>query len=115
MSEAASFSPTGVVTEQRGQVGYLAFSSVQTGQAILDPNWARLVPLEAAGDVVFGPLMTPGDGDGDCDGGDQTPVLVHAGLLELFLSLFRSQTLEHQVTLAYVIIFIFISTYSYHI
>ncbi|PON51753.1 Lipase-like domain containing protein [Parasponia andersonii] len=95
---AASFSTTGFVIEQIGHVGYLAFSSVQTGQAISDPNWARLVPFEAADDVVFGPLMTHGDGDGDGDGDDhQRPVMVHAGLLELFLSLFRSQALQHQI------------------
>ncbi|XP_062094230.1 lipase-like PAD4 [Humulus lupulus] len=94
LCETASFSPTGIVIEQRGHVGYLAFSSIQMGQAITDPNWARLVPLDIAGGVVFGPLLSCRDGDGD---GDQPSATIHAGLLELFLSLFRSQNLQHQI------------------
>ncbi|EXB36434.1 hypothetical protein L484_010001 [Morus notabilis] len=92
-SLANATAPMGFVTEKTGDgVGYLAFSGVQTGHSILDPNWASLVPLETAGPGLFGPLVCGGEGEDY-----RNPVMVHAGLLELFMSMYRSDTLTNQI------------------
>ncbi|GMN61678.1 hypothetical protein TIFTF001_030747 [Ficus carica] len=101
-SIANTTAPMGFVTEHRGDdVGYLAFSGVQAGDSILDPNWASLVPLESAGAGLFGPLVSGGEGDDD-----RKPVMVHAGLLELFMSMHRSATLINQSTLRSLLILV---------
>ncbi|KAI3408001.1 uncharacterized protein J3R85_020541 [Psidium guajava] len=68
----------GFVAEQVGGVGYVAFSGVQELPVLgWDPNCSLLAPLDAAGHQLFAPLKCRYDGE--------EPVMVHSGVLHLFL------------------------------
>ncbi|KAL3729040.1 hypothetical protein ACJRO7_033611 [Eucalyptus globulus] len=66
------------VVEQVGGVGYVAISAVQDLPVLdWDPNYGVLVSLDAAGHGLFAPLNSRYDGE--------EPVMVHSGVLHLFL------------------------------
>ncbi|XP_030511498.1 lipase-like PAD4 [Rhodamnia argentea] len=68
----------GFTAEQAGGVGYVAFSGVQELPVLgLDPNCGVLTPLDVAGHRLFAPLKCRHDGE--------EPVMVHSGVLRLFL------------------------------
>ncbi|RDX66403.1 Lipase-like PAD4, partial [Mucuna pruriens] len=76
----AATAPRSFVTEQSGGVAYVAFPGVEMA-AESDSRWRNLVPLESIGDVpLFSARRSNKEGD--------EPVMVHAGMLNLFLSLF---------------------------
>ncbi|KAK4538873.1 hypothetical protein RGQ29_032288 [Quercus rubra] len=81
--------PRGFLTEQIGDVGYIAFSGIQTvGNS--EPSCRNLVPLmESDGNALFIPLHRLNEGE--------EPVMVHAGLLQLFLSMHSSTSFQNQV------------------
>ncbi|KAE9610216.1 hypothetical protein Lal_00006589 [Lupinus albus] len=72
------------VTDRIGGVVYVAFSGVQMVCGGWDPSWRNLVPLESIGDVaLFSSLRWKKEVEED-------PVMVHAGMLDLFSSFFNS-------------------------
>ncbi|KAL1326784.1 hypothetical protein HN51_036897 [Arachis hypogaea] len=74
------------VAEQIGRVAYVAFSGVQMVGGS-DDTWRNMVPLDRIGDVAFFSCIREGE----------EPVMVHAGILNLFNSLlhsFQTQMLE---------------------
>ncbi|KAK9996970.1 hypothetical protein SO802_021656 [Lithocarpus litseifolius] len=81
--------PRGFLAEQIGDVGYVAFSGIQTvGNS--EPSCRNLVPLmESDGNALFIPLHRLSEGE--------EPVMVHAGLLQLFLSMHKSTSLQSQM------------------
>lgn len=70
---------------------YLAFSGVQTIDG-LDPSVGNLVPIEIAGNGLFSALHRQ-----HVEG--EKPVMVHSGLLNLFLSFYATQNFQNQVCL----------------
>ena len=73
------------VAERIGGVAYVAFSGVQMVGGS-DPAWRNMVPLDRIGDVALFPSLREGE----------EPVMVHAGMLNLFNSLLNS--LQNQVS-----------------
>uniref|UniRef100_A0A5B7B1P6 Putative lipase-like PAD4 n=1 Tax=Davidia involucrata TaxID=16924 RepID=A0A5B7B1P6_DAVIN len=73
-----------------GKVTYVAFSGVQMVSG-LEPSCRNLVPLvhSAANGVLFPALDRHSEGE--------EPVMVHAGLLHLFLSVFNTPNFENQM------------------
>ncbi|XP_061346841.1 lipase-like PAD4 [Gastrolobium bilobum] len=69
------------VTERIGGVVYVAFSGVQMAGGS-DPSWRNLVPLASIGGVPLFSSRRNKEGE--------EPVMVHAGMLNLFLSFFNS-------------------------
>jgi len=78
-ANAAPFRP--FLVDRVGASVYVAFSGVQM-LAASDPNWRDLVPLHSIGGV---PLFSPRRSKES-----EEPVMVHAAMLNLFLSLFNS-------------------------
>lgn len=88
-SHANTAAPQNYVVNQIENVTYLAFSGVQT-IAGLDPSCRNLVPLEIAGNGLFSALHRHVEGE--------KPVMVHSGLLSLFLSFHATQNFQNQVS-----------------
>ncbi|KAL3729044.1 hypothetical protein ACJRO7_033615 [Eucalyptus globulus] len=66
------------LAEPVGGVGYVSFSGVQELPMLgSDPNYGMLVSLDAAGQGLFAPLKCHYEGE--------EPVMVHSGVLHLFL------------------------------
>ncbi|KAJ4842825.1 hypothetical protein Tsubulata_040693 [Turnera subulata] len=80
------------VAMEGSSVGYLAFSGVQQVSAS-DTSSQSMVPLHGVvgGDGLFSPLLRQNQQ------GDQPPVMVHAGLLNIFLSFYRNPSFQNQV------------------
>lgn len=79
----------GFVSNGVGGVCYVAFSGVQT-VAGLDPGHQSLVGVDTAAPGLFPALQRYG-GEGE------EPVMVHAGMLSLFLSMFNSTNFQTQL------------------
>ncbi|XP_039156271.1 lipase-like PAD4 [Eucalyptus grandis] len=78
------------MAEQVGGVGYVAFSGIQELPALgWDPNGTMLAPLYAAGDKLFAPLECRYDGE--------EPVMVHSGVLGLFLHYHSRPDFQSQI------------------
>ncbi|XP_030471681.2 lipase-like PAD4 [Syzygium oleosum] len=76
--------------EQVGGVGYVAFSGVQEMPVLgWDPNYGMLVPLDVAGRGLFAPLK--------CRYDDEEPVMVHSGMLHLFLQYHSRPDFQSQI------------------
>jgi hypothetical protein len=86
---ANATAPHGFVMRVVGDVGYIAFSGIQMA-GTLDPGCGNLVPLESAGNGLFLPLHRHNEGE--------EPVMVHAEMLHLYLSLHISSTFQIQVS-----------------
>ena len=94
--------PQGFLTDEVGGVTYVAFSGVQSVDG-LDPFCGNLVPLLAASGV------SPFSGGGD--GGmfsafqkqeHENTVMVDAGLLNLFLDIYRTPVFQNQVCFLFI-------------
>ncbi|KAF7834123.1 lipase-like PAD4 [Senna tora] len=81
-SQANAAAHRSFVTERIGGVVYVAFSGVQMAVGS-DPSWTNLVPLDTIADDV--PLF-PSRRSTEVE----EPALVHAGMLNLFFSFFKS-------------------------
>lgn len=77
------------VTEQLGDVGYIAFSGTRKAGSSEPPIPSDLVSLEST-DKLFFPLHRHNEGE--------EPVMVHAGMLNLFLSIHASSSFKDQVS-----------------
>ncbi|XP_041005579.1 lipase-like PAD4 [Juglans microcarpa x Juglans regia] len=89
-SIANTTAPGSFVTEQVGHVGFIAFSGIQL-PASSEPSWRNLVPLESAGNgTMFSQLHR--------HNGGQEPVMVHAGMLQIFLSMHNSPSFKDQIS-----------------
>ncbi|KAL3729051.1 hypothetical protein ACJRO7_033622 [Eucalyptus globulus] len=78
------------MAEQVGGVGYVAFSGIQELPVLgWDPNGTMLAPLYAAGDKLFAPLKCRYDGE--------EPVMVHSGVLGLFLHYHSRPDFQSQI------------------
>ncbi|XP_056168360.1 lipase-like PAD4 [Syzygium oleosum] len=76
--------------EQVGGVGYVAFSGIQETPVLgWDPNYGMLVPLDVAGHGLFAPLK--------CRYDDEEPVMVHSGVLHLFLQYHSRPDFQSQI------------------
>ena len=79
----------GFVTEQIGDIGCVAFGAhLSFG---LNPWWGNLVPLDGAGDGLFGPLRCLSEEE-------EKPVMVHSGFLHMFLSVYNDKSFQKQVS-----------------
>ncbi|KAJ7945119.1 Lipase-like PAD4 [Quillaja saponaria] len=94
---ANTTAPWSFVTEIIGSVGYVAFSGIQMvgagGGSILPdsvPSTGNLVPLTISGDRIFASLYRDNKQD-------EVPMMVHGGMLHLFLSIFNSSSFQHQM------------------
>ncbi|KAK7350909.1 hypothetical protein VNO77_09958 [Canavalia gladiata] len=76
----ASTAPWGFVTEQSGVVVYVAFPDVEMTCGS-ESSWTNLVPLNSIGDVPLFPSHRNKE--------NNEPVMVHAGMLNLFSSFFK--------------------------
>jgi len=75
----AASAPPSFVTEQGvGGVMYVAFPGME--MAAVDSSWRTLVPLVSVGDVTLFSARRDKD--------DDDPVMVHAGMLNLFSTFF---------------------------
>ncbi|KAJ7957056.1 Lipase-like PAD4 [Quillaja saponaria] len=94
-SVANTIAPWSFVTERIGNVGYVAFSGIQmvgAGSSDSNPCAGNLVPLIfPAGDQIFTPALNQDSKEGE------VPVMVHGGMLQLFLSIFNSSSFKHQM------------------
>lgn len=90
--QANSAAPQGYLIKQIGDVCYVAFSGVQI-LAGLDPDCRYLVPIERFGNGLFSALRREGEEEGET-------VMVHAGLLQLFLSFYANPIFQNQVCLS---------------
>lgn len=79
------------VINQIENTTYLAFSGVQAIDG-LDPSCRNLVPIEIAGNGIFSALHRH-----HVEG--EKPVMVHSGLLNLFLSFYATPNFQNQVCL----------------
>ena len=86
--QANAEAPQSYGTKQMGHVTYIAFSGIQM-LAGLDPSCSNLVPIESSANGLFSSLHRHGEG--------KEPVMVHAGLLHLFLSFYSSPIFHNQV------------------
>ncbi|XP_031401092.1 lipase-like PAD4 [Punica granatum] len=98
-SHANAVAPRGYVVEVAGGVGYLAFSGVQvvggSDSELCDPKWGSMVPLDAASNGLFSALKSPVEEEE----GEERPVMVHAGFLQLFLDFYGNCNFQDQMTL----------------
>ena len=83
-SVANATAPRSFVAEQVGRVVYVAFSGIQMDGGS-DLNWTELVPLDNFGDVSLFRLHRNKEGDESAK-----KAMVHAGVLKLFWSIFKS-------------------------
>ncbi|KAL6223228.1 hypothetical protein ACLB2K_006616 [Fragaria x ananassa] len=103
-SLANAAAPSGFVSERIGDVGYFAFSACSIQTITNDSEYystcRNLVPLDSAGpgdgDRPFAVLTKSGN-SGMNGKEDEGAVMVHAGLLRLFLSLRSSQAFQDQM------------------
>nr|UWU45039.1 phytoalexin deficient 4 [Coffea arabica x Coffea canephora] len=86
--QANAEAPQSYGTKQMGHVSYVAFSGIQM-LAGLDPSCSNLVPIESSANGLFSSLHRHGEGE--------EPVMVHAGLLHLFLSFYSSPIFHNQM------------------
>ncbi|GER39916.1 alpha/beta-Hydrolases superfamily protein [Striga asiatica] len=71
-----------------GTVAYVAFSGVQVVDCAEESCWS-LVNLESGGGKgIFGPF---------CGGDEEEPVMVHGGLLRLFLSFYHTHNFQQKI------------------
>ncbi|KAK9167420.1 hypothetical protein Scep_002611 [Stephania cephalantha] len=76
--------------EQEGDVGYVAFSGVQSVMVTgLDSDENALVPIDPR---LFSPIIR-----GNHELADEDPPMVHAGFLHLFLSVYNSPGFQSQI------------------
>nr|XP_043623496.1 lipase-like PAD4 [Erigeron canadensis] len=90
--------PQGFLTEEVGGVTYVAFSGVQSVDG-LDPFCGNLVPLSS---TTTGVLSSGGGGDGGMFSAlekqsDDNLVMVDAGLLHLFLTIYHTPVFQNQM------------------
>ncbi|CAK9167910.1 unnamed protein product [Ilex paraguariensis] len=88
-SHANATAPQSFISNRIGAVTYVAFSGVQA-VAGLEPGCRNLVPLHETATGLFPALHRHVDGE--------DPVMVHEGLLHLFLSMYNSQIFQNQVS-----------------
>lgn len=82
--------PSLFITEQIGDVGYVAFSGIQMAGGS-EPSSRNLVPLKSFANGLFpDPWL-------NCEDGHE-PVMVNSGLLNIFLSIYSSQSFRNQVS-----------------
>lgn len=90
----SSSPPSLFIMEQIEDVGYVAFSGIQMGGG-LEPSSRNLVALKSFSNGLFpDPWLNSEEG--------QEPVLVHSGLLNIFVSICSSQTFKDQVSYIYI-------------
>ncbi|XP_021900321.1 lipase-like PAD4 isoform X1 [Carica papaya] len=89
-SVATRNSPQSFVMEQVGEIVYVAFPAAQMVHVGSEPSCREMVRLDFAScsSALF-PLCRPIDGE--------EPVMVHAALLSLFLSVFQSPSFQSQM------------------
>lgn len=87
-NQANNTAPQSYLIDQIENTTYLAFSGVQTIDG-LDPSCRNLVPIEIAANGVFSALHRHVEGE--------KPVMVHSGLLSLFLSFYATQNFQNQM------------------
>ncbi|KAI9079751.1 hypothetical protein K1719_038372 [Acacia pycnantha] len=80
-SQANATAPWSFTTERIGSIVYVAFSGVQMAGGS-DPSWGSFVALDTIGDVKLFSSRRNMEGE--------VPVMVHAGMLNIFWSLFHS-------------------------
>ncbi|KAL3528220.1 hypothetical protein ACH5RR_012876 [Cinchona calisaya] len=80
--------PQSFVTKQIGDVSYVAFSGIQM-LAELDASTRNLVPIDSFGNGIFSALHHHGEGE--------EAIMVHAGLLQLFLSFYNTPIFRYQM------------------
>ncbi|PKI58180.1 hypothetical protein CRG98_021438 [Punica granatum] len=99
-SLANTAAPGSFVVEQVGTVGYVAFSGIQVlpmGQlGSSGTGSGDLVPLDAASNGLFPAFKVHGGGEGEEE--EETVVMVHGGMLQLFISFFASTDLHTKVS-----------------
>lgn len=84
------------VVDQIGSVGLMGFSGFHELDPGPGPWLSGLVPLQGTAENGVGLGLFPGlDCHGEDD--DQEPVMVHAGLLQLFLGLYGNPTFQSQM------------------
>lgn len=101
-SVANANSSLGFVSERIGDIGYLAFSGgiqMITQESEYYSTCRNLVPLDSAGAGLFSALKKSNNFKGD---EDEATVMVHAGLLNLFLSLRTTKTFQDQVRCSFI-------------
>lgn len=108
-SVANATATLGFVSERIGDVGYFAFSGaciqLMTEESEYYSTRRNLVPLDSAGAGLFSALKKSNNVNGD---DDEAAVMVHAGLLNLFLSLRSTQAFQDQVRRSFIIFFLFL-------
>ncbi|KAK9078926.1 hypothetical protein SSX86_002985 [Deinandra increscens subsp. villosa] len=90
--------PQGFLIHEVGGVTYVAFSGIQSLDG-LDPSCGNLVPLSAA-TAVASTVYDGGDGEMFSalrNQGDENILLVDAGLLQLFLTIYRTPVFQNQM------------------
>ncbi|KAH6791328.1 hypothetical protein C2S51_006334 [Perilla frutescens var. frutescens] len=75
-----------------GRVAYLAFSGVQVVDCT-EESCRKLVEVESYANGIFGGFCARGGGDG----GDREPIMVHGGLLQLFLLFYHTQNFQRKM------------------
>ncbi|XP_050372406.1 lipase-like PAD4 [Argentina anserina] len=105
-SVANAAAPLGFVSERIGDVGYLAFSAcsihtmITATEAEYYSTCRNLVPLDSTGDGEGDrpfAVLTKSGGGMNIREEEEGAVMVHAGLLKLFLSLRSSQAFQDQM------------------
>ncbi|OWM91487.1 hypothetical protein CDL15_Pgr017405 [Punica granatum] len=95
-SLANTAAPGSFVVDQVGTVGYVAFSGIQVlpmGQlGSSGTGSGDLVPLDATSNSLFPAFKVHGGGEGEEE--EETVVMVHWGMLQLFISFFVSTDLQ---------------------
>ncbi|KAM0968999.1 hypothetical protein ACFX2A_017574 [Malus domestica] len=90
---------TAFESQQIGDVGYFALSG---GEECL--SFRNLVALETAGNGLFPPLSNNNNNNhNNIINGEEEAVMVHAGLLKLFVSLRCSQTFQDQMSVVIIL------------
>lgn len=88
-SDANAAAPQSFSARRSGKVGYLAFSGVQSVDCS-EEACRKLVEIDAYAKGVFGGLCAGGDAD-------REPIMVHGGLLRIFLMFYQTQNFQHKV------------------
>ncbi|KAF8411737.1 hypothetical protein HHK36_004295 [Tetracentron sinense] len=86
-SLANTTAPESFVVDQAGDMGYVAFSGIQTLTG-LHPDGRNLVQLHSFSNGLFASLRDHGDGE--------EPVMVHGAMLRLFLSIYNCHSFQNQ-------------------